>query len=401
MLWGLGLLYFNDMRILVLTKNAGKHLSPQTFLVERLISRWSSSGHEVCVITESKRPAGSPGQTITVERSWRQLAGRLFRVVPTMARYSLPGFQFQVWIESTLDSIMNFRPNVILTFSNPYFLNVVGAKIKLRPSEIPWVAHYSDPIIDSPFKPLSFTEKKRTKFYENRVLNLADRVVFCNDNLKAETLARHSGPGNRITPSTISHSFDESQFAGTRRVRQETVLVHVGSIYGARKVNFVLESLQILQKSFEPNFNVELVGSRMLTANGSKIRQEKVRQYDWCKHIPPTSKEESIEKMRSAPLLFLLESPQGPSVFLPSKLVEYVASKRPVIIYSIPGSPSWQIGVDFGFFNADIRDRQSIIEVTESALKTFRDWQPSEAGIEKFSSKVIAREWINLFGRLS
>jgi hypothetical protein len=238
------------------------------------------------------------------------------------------------------------------------------------------------------------TEVGPIKSLENKIVTTADKIIFCNDALRKQTVDRHHLDTSGINASTVPHSFDESSFSGGVEVDNGNVLRHVGSLYGARRVEFLLEALEELHEVLGGGFSVELVGSEMLGQRSIASRKTLKRARPWCTEVPQVSKVESVHLMKSAPLLISLDSANGPSVFLPSKLIEYVASRRPVIVYSPPGSPSWEIGIEFGFYLADIRNREEIMKVTKEALLNYRQWRPNDKAIMKFSSHHIAKKWL-------
>lgn len=385
---------------MLVAKNSGQVQSPQAFLAERLVSRWAELAIEVLVVTDSHRDT-STGETYSITPHVLEKIARLIRHIPGMSRYSLPRLQYRAWVSGAVAAFDSFSPDVVITFSNPFFLNIVGyALFSSRPSA-KWVAHYSDPIIDSPYKPISNAERRRLLSHEAAVLATAHKVVFCNEALEKSTLEKHERYRTRISTSVIPHSFDEQSFSGVAEVVDTAVIRHVGSIYGARSIEPLLDPLTELHTHREGNFTFELVGSQMLSRQPILGAKQSQPQIPWLVEIPPVSKEESVSMIRTAPLLCVLDAAAGPHVFLPSKIVEYVASKRPVIVYSVPNSPSWDIGREFGFYLADIRNRQAVSETTAEALDNFRNWEPSLKGVDRFASLSVARSWLETIGDLS
>lgn len=380
------------MRILILARHSGAHQSPQAFLVERLVAALVDIGHRVTIVTESPRPSHLQADTIVVKNRWQPGLAKLLRLIPFGTRFDLPNFQFRGWISAARLEIVETKPQVVISFSNPYFLNVIGLYLSRSFRGVKWIAHYSDPIIDNPYKQVSWAELYRLKLIERKILTESSGVVFCNENLGAQTLQRHKFAAQSPRVAIIPHSYGRLQ--GPERARNDNPITfrHVGSLYGPRRVDAVVAAFEGVRTNHTRDFIVEFVGSEMLSGPASS-RKTTSSGKSWVRRIPVVSREESLELMESSSVLFTVDSVKGSKVFLPSKLTDYIGARRPVLVFSTPGSPSWEIGAQLGFFLANLKSQGEMFQAVTDCLEGFANWRPRETEVEKFSSTEIGKRW--------
>jgi hypothetical protein len=100
--------------------------------------------------------------------------------------------------------------------------------------------------------------------------------------------------------------------------------------------------------------------------------------------------------MSRAQILVSIDSKIGDPVFLPSKLVEYVGSRRPVMVFSVPGSPAWKLAEEAGFFMLNLLDQNSLPKLIAEAFEKAEDWSPNKSVVQQFSAKQVGSAWLSV-----
>ena len=139
----------------------------------------------------------------------------------------------------------------------------------------------------------------------------------------------------------------------TPRVHNEVKqAVHLGRLYGLRKIDSFLEALKELNEEV-PNLKDKIVFHQYSEIQAPDVK--KIKEYGledvFVLHDKVTYKE-SVEIMKNADILVLFDTlmPKAESQpYLPSKIVEYLMLKKPILGICDPNSPSYRILKEYGF----------------------------------------------------
>jgi glycosyltransferase involved in cell wall biosynthesis len=220
----------------------------------------------------------------------------------------------------------------ILSFSMPWSSHLVALALARR-SGLPWVAKFSDPWIDSPYYLGGPFSRWLLGWLEALVLQRADRVVFVTRR-SADAVMRKYPSAWRNRVRVIPHSFDPAEKLprGTSRQRGRLRLVHTGGLYGVRTPEpFLLGVAELRTRSPELSDRLEVlfVGTFEHAYRGlaSRLGLDAIVHF-W----PPRSHTEAIRLAAEADVCLLIDAPSASeSVFLPSKLVDYLRLGKPVL----------------------------------------------------------------------
>lgn len=226
--------------------------------------------------------------------------------------------------------------DVLVTFGQPMSDHLAGLRIKQQ-TGVRWIAHFSDPWADSPFRrKLPFIDGINRRL-ERSVVDGADRLVFTSEETVDLVMQRYPA-AYRKKMRVLPHAYDPDLYAPA--VREETlVLRYLGNFYAPRTPLPLLQALLRVQQTrpaLLEGVRVELVG-RMIGAMDlapvlAQLPQGLVRI------CPPVDYVTSIQLMCSADLLLIVDAPFEHSVFLPSKLIDYFGAGRPILALSPPGA---------------------------------------------------------------
>ena len=225
------------------------------------------------------------------------------------------------------------RPDVMVTFAQPWIDHLVGLDLKARFPMLPWVAHFSDPWVDSPYiAGLSPRLLGAWRRQERAVIERADAVVFVTERTADLVMAKYPQAW-RGKVHVVPHGYDqdigrfpESPPSGEKRLK----IVHTGNFFrGLREPLSFLKALRQIREQVPENLfpMVSFVGGpseeyeNYAKANGLQGIEFKGR-VGYC---------ESLACAAKADVLLLIDGDLDKNVFLPSKTVDYLMQGRPIL----------------------------------------------------------------------
>ena len=267
---------------------------------------------------------------------------------------------FTSWAEQVIDSVADIitqgrRFDLLITFGAPMSDHLIGFELKRRFS-IPWVAHFSDPWADNPFTSSDWMTNAINRSLERKVLSLTDRVIFTSE--ETVNLVFRKYPATwRTKARVLPHAFDNRLFEGAAAGRESRITIrYLGDFYGPRTPKPLFAAVRQLLDS-DPsslaNVHFELIGNLGLQAAEARLIEGLPAEMVSIR--PPVGYLESLSLMQSADGLLVIDAPATQSVFLPSKLIDYIGSERPIFGISPPGTAAHLIA-ELGGWVADPAD---------------------------------------------
>jgi glycosyltransferase involved in cell wall biosynthesis len=225
------------------------------------------------------------------------------------------------------------RYDALVTFAQPWVDHLIGLRIKKTAPSLPWIAHFSDPWFDSPYLHFADARNKRlVRRQEQRVIEAADTVVFVTRQTADLVMAKYPTAW-RSKVSVVGHGYDEDILQLLRPTRpnpDKFRVVHTGSFYGNRGPQVVLDALSEL--SLDPAIRRQLavdfigyLGAESVSLAENNKLNDIVRFHGRKGYV------ESLQAAVDAHLLLLIDAPAENSVFLPSKIADYVLLRRPIL----------------------------------------------------------------------
>ena len=221
----------------------------------------------------------------------------------------------------------------LVTFAQPWSDHLVGLRLR-RATRLPWVAHFSDPWVDSPYLKLSAARRAAAQHMEAEVVREATAVVFVTQETADLVMRKYPGEWRRKA-SVVPHGFaprvGHSSGAAARRAGPVR-LVYTGRFYDG-----VRTPLPLLRALAQMNARQPLAGTLDVTFVGPHVtgfsRDASVLGLEAFVHFRDrVSNEEAAAIAGDADALLVIDAPtHGPSPFLPSKLVEYLPLRKPML----------------------------------------------------------------------
>jgi len=336
------------------------------------------------------------------ESRWRKLTQRFAHRFDPLLIDKRPD-KFVNWkpavVKAVDETVMSRakKPDVLVTFGSPMSDHVIGLELKRR-LNLPWIAHFSDPWVDNIFKNFNWLTKSINVALERRVIETADRVIFTS----AETLdlvMRKYSPALRSKSRVLPHSFEIRADLLTKETSDSPVVRYVGDMYGQRTPEPLLRALRELLARDPDLLNevrFEFVGST------HDLKLNEMGLADLPKGLvtfqSTVSYEESLALMYSADGLLVIDAPAERSVFLPSKLIDYVGAAKPIFGITPPGTASRLI-TELGGWISDPSNKDATRQALGSFIRfiTHRKGSNAEWGDQavrsRFDAHVVAREF--------
>lgn len=297
--------------------------------------------------------------------------------------------------------------DALVTFAQPFTDHLIGLELKRRYG-LPWLAHFSDPWVDNPFSPYDAHARKRNLELEKSVIEAADLIVFTSAETIDLVLAKYPAEF-RKKARVLPQCFDRQRFNTLRPAQDGDILIrYLGNFYGNRTAGPLIETIQRLHDidtavlngvRFEligPG-NAEEVGRLTTGLPGGLIRAR-----------PGVSYQKSLELMSEADGLMVIDAPAKLSVFLPSKLIDYVGAEKPVLGITPPGAARKLIA-ELGGVVTDPNGGEAAAESLRSFVRLLRErragkdlepWGLSEVR-RRYDAETIAADFRTLLSELA
>lgn len=379
----------DSVRILLVSHNFPPTSGPESSLV-RLNTAWMlRAGFDLRVLTTTNSHtlqamdrtlmAGLPADLVVQRQASPEavLAERFPRVgrlaAVLLGRHVLPEI-FLPWAlpatEAGLRMVREWRPHVIYSRAPKHVSNVVGWRLK-RKTGLPWVAHFSDPWITGGL-PHQRLQRWLGLPLERRILRDADALVFVTRQAMERVLRPHPASW-RERARIIPHGYEAAApAAGSPPPKRPLTVIHAGAFYpGIRGPETLIEALRQMHSAspITGRMTVECVGDDSVRYQEQTDAAGLARVLHF---LPTVPFDECQRKIAASSLMLIIDTPGYGGVFLPTKLFEAFASRRPVLGLAEPGSAVAEILEQAGLPWADVRSPAHIAEVFTRLLD---DWE--------------------------
>lgn len=373
-------------------------LFPRSIQVSRVLGALEQRGWQIKVI------CGDPNSSGNLDASLAELYGRRYETVCVAApRSKVPdNALMSSWRKPALKEVKSELAtgaySALVTFAQPWVDHLIG--LEACPRHIPWVAHFSDPWVDSPYYAgFSEDQLKRWRSMERAVVCAADMILFTN--AQALELVMKKYPSEWMTKArVIPHGFDPEIVAAASSDIKPDVrmrMIYTGDLYRGRSAEGFLKALRLLTQArpLAQELQVELIGR--IAQEERKLAealnlQEIVRFGDQLPYL------ESLKKMAQCDVLLLIDAPAAiPSPFLPSKLVDYLAFKKPILGLTDRGGASADLLMKLGFSIAPPKDIPAMASTIAALLDA---WQAGSLTASPDCKEIIAHYTVQNVGTL-
>ena len=322
---------------------------------------------------------------------------RLFRWV--MRLQNLTSLNWNVRATKALRrQILENRPDAFISFAQPWINHVVGLRIKRQFPDLPWITHFSDPWVDSPyFNPASKRERRNAIRHERAIISAADSVIFTTQETADLVMGKY--PAHWASKvCVVSHGYDANllDLVPTHPKSDRFTIAHTGNLYDKREPLAFIKALKMLRQEIGP-----LALQMMFIGHSTQAMRDMVAELeleDIVSISPNVPYFDSLAIARSADLVLVIDAPATHSVFLPSKIVDYLSLRRPILALTPVAGASARVLGGLGFPAIDPTDEAGILVALREALQRWRNGGgatplPEVGALRQFDIRVVAADF--------
>ncbi|MCL1915394.1 MAG: hypothetical protein FWG17_01575 [Desulfovibrionaceae bacterium] len=351
---------------------------PQSIQISRLLGAMSGQGCEIHVLTSLIDKKQYP--TFISDDALAARYADKFRtsiVIPDYGakiRRKLRRSKAPLWEEAVCKhaaSLLKKTPHTaLITFAQPFSDHLIGLRLKRDFPRLPWIAHFSDPWADNPYATPTADDHK----HERETIELADALVFTTERTKKLVMRKY--PEAWATRAhVLAHCLEPDDIAPPHALHAiegdepDLHILHTGNLYDARAPYGLLFALLRLKKKGMGGIKVSFVGHAQ-PAFLAMLKACALEDSIFCQaSLPPV---ECNVLCAKADVLLVCDAPAPESVFLPSKLVDYLAAGRPILALTPQQSSTTDFLRDVGGFSAPPEDVEAIATTLENLLRMKR-----------------------------
>ena len=293
--------------------------------------------------------------------------------------------------------LKNNDENTIVTFGQPMSVHLAGLKLKKDNPHLKWIAHFSDPWVDNPLDKKGFFVKKININLEKNVFELADKLIFTS-NETIELVGKKYNSDINDKMYYLPHSYDDSLYNYSLENKNGTFIIrYIGGFYSQRSPKPLFEAvLNILknEKNILNDVKFEIIGNlgrhKKILNNYNNIAQ-------YFTFIENVSYQKSLDIMLSSDVLLVIDAPSKKSIFFPSKLVDYIGSKKPIIGIT-PDGTSKNIIQELNGLTANPDNIEDISQMISKVLKNkmaYRNFICNNHYIQ-FNAKNVTNKFMDI-----
>jgi len=265
--------------------------------------------------------------------------------------------------------------DLIITNGPPHSTHFVGLKLK---SEFPvvWAADFRDPWTELHYNRFLYRTKwaiRKDEKLEKKVLQKADLVLTVGPSMK-----KHLVKKGEINPDKVffvynGYEINDFKFAEFDLDPEHFTISHIGMLSDSQPITSFLLALQTFYNRKHPvctHLKMKLIGSvsqKILDEISALVPALPV---EYIGYVP---KKDAISKMLSSNLLLnSLAEMENSELLISGKLMEYIASGKPVLCLGNPNGDASELLREFKY--GAVFDRKDINLITEFLNQIFENW---------------------------
>ncbi|MBC7958968.1 MAG: glycosyltransferase [Vallitaleaceae bacterium] len=306
--------------------------------------------------------------------------------------------------KKAVEAVIEHQPDVLYTTSYPYSDHLIGAYLKKRFPQLPWIVDFRDEWTQNPY----ILDMKHSAYrmevergLEKEVIASCDYFITNSPHMLNNFKQEHNLEDRSYV---IPNGFDKSDFEGLtidKTHHEKLVITYAGAMYGRRKADPFLQALKNImdaEKVDPKKIKVNFIG------HFSKENIQKVKQYigseEVISFVPYLPHKKSIEfLMNSDVLLLIVGSGAGMKNFYTGKIFEYINTCKTILgLVPVDGAAADVIRETQTGYVVDSDD----VEAIEAAMvDIYKRWEVGTLAVNTVWEAVKKYDRIELTRQLS
>lgn len=342
------------MRILLVSVEAPPSFNPEAFQVGKVLDALRAEPDLVVDVVTAEPPFGAgrelsdllahqphtaPSQVVTIPCRFSRWQRALIRLlIPWLPNRPDWWFLFAWRWRQTVRQLRQ-PPDLIYSRSFPLSSTLAAARLAAH-YRIPWFLHLSDPWTESSIESEPYSSRWHRR-QERRCLEAAQRISFTSPITLSRYQERYPELQHRMVLDPNSYeatNLNSPPWVPGDRFR----LVQTGSFTLGRWPDALIEVLLALPSDHPMLQDLELIHAGPVDQHTRRLF---LSAGPWLRDLGEVSPSAALELQRSSDLLLLVDYQFGSArdaQYLPSKLTDYLAIRRPVVAITDEHSASWQ-----------------------------------------------------------
>lgn len=295
--------------------------------------------------------------------------------------------RFLKWQQQT-----GYEPDLVVTFGFPMSDHFFGLDYKRR-TRAPWIAHFSDPWVNNPYRHYNRPTAWLNKRLERRIISEADGVIFTSPETLDLVMQKYPDSW-REKAFYLPHCYDREVYDESLKPPEDGyVLRSIGTLYGDRSPEPLLKAIERIARenpSLLKGVSVEFVG---FVDGALDIVNKYPTARRITKFVGMAAHTEALRLMQTSHCLLVIDAPAELSVFFPSKLVEYIGSKRFIFALSPRGTTS-RVVKEAGGMIADPSNSDQVFDSLSKILQHRPKELPRPTG--KYEKGDVSEEFLRI-----
>ncbi|MDE0779357.1 MAG: glycosyltransferase [Alphaproteobacteria bacterium] len=271
-----------------------------------------------------------------------RIDGTRYRLLGKISHFPMRPDRYLLLTGATVRAAEFLQPknyDCLITRSQYHSIHAAGRKLKKRHPGLPWIACFSDPWSNSIYDrklPLLSAWSDRL---ESLVLQEADALVFPTAEMQKSYVDQNPNVAVDEKSHVVPHGFDPSLYnQGPARDPGQTINIGMfGSFYGPRTPHLLFNAIdRMSEDSSLPDFMLQVYGGGGENFDNEMARYPAARKHIVHGGVLPHI--DALARMETCDLLAISDAPMPPpSIFLSSKMIDYMGAYRPIFAITPEG----------------------------------------------------------------
>jgi glycosyltransferase involved in cell wall biosynthesis len=272
--------------------------------------------------------------------SWENLLTRILNRLNLVTDALVGWFPFA--LSASLKLCRTEPVEAVISRANPITSHLVASRlIRQCKPKLPWVVMFGDPWTQNPYaRPVNRWVQKWRGGIERRIINEASAVIVTTKLTKQLMVGKYGCAEKfHILPNTYDPAeFDSLLLGQDHSASHQLSITYTGTLYGLRSPEPLFQALAIIRdqhSDIASSLRVNLIGS--MPQFLSRVAEYQLEDIVKCAGLLP--REDALNQLANSQVLLLIDASSiVPSIFLPAKLVEYLAFHKPILAITPPGT---------------------------------------------------------------